>query len=320
MTHLYLDTNSYLTFYHLTSDDLDELKKISVLIDTTSEITLHLPEQTNDEFSRNRETKIADALKKLREEKLNNLFPQICKGFPEYNTMRDSIKIFEENKSKLIEKLHEEISTHSLEADRIIYELLDKAEFYKSSKKLLKRAKTRFDLGKPPGKNKSYGDALNWETLMQYVPDNEDLYFVSEDKDYYSQIDSHKFNEYLSTEWNKKKKSKIYSFKRISEFFKLKFPDIKLASEYEKEILVKELSGSKTFANTRFVLQKLSKFEDFSDQHLNDIVFACINNLQILWIRNDRDIAQMIESIIQPNQARIDDWLMEEFVEVYEWE
>ena len=56
MLNLYIDTNAYLSFFHLTSDDLEELKKLELLIETTREIQLHLPEQTYDEFNRNRDT------------------------------------------------------------------------------------------------------------------------------------------------------------------------------------------------------------------------------------------------------------------------
>ncbi|WP_168928006.1 PIN domain-containing protein, partial [Chitinophaga terrae (ex Kim and Jung 2007)] len=73
MIHLYIDTNAYLTFYHMSSDDLEELKKLDVLI-KDKRIKLYLPQQTIDEFRRNREVKIADALKRFKEEKLTNQF------------------------------------------------------------------------------------------------------------------------------------------------------------------------------------------------------------------------------------------------------
>jgi len=303
----------------LTSDDLEELKKVQVLIEKTKEITLHLPEQTYDEFNRNRETKIADALKKLREEKLNNLFPQISKEYPEYKKMRDAIKLFDESKSSLLEKLNTDITTYALEADKIIYKLFEKAVFYSTTEALLTNAKTRYDLGKPPGKNKSYGDALNWETLLGNVPDGEDLYFVSEDKDYYSEINPATFNYYLYQEWKNKKKSDIYSFKRMSEFFKAKFPKIKLASDYEKEILIRDLSASGSFAKSRLILYKLSEFEDFSSTELNDIVFACTTNSQIYWIRNDADIQKIITDIIKPNRDKIDPAYLPDFDKLYDY-
>jgi hypothetical protein len=320
MLHLYIDANAYLTFFHLTSDDLEELKKLQILIAKTQEVQLHLPEQTRDEFERNREVKIADALKRFREEKLNNQFPQMSKEYPEYNKMREAIKNFDHHKSKLLEKLHTDIFTNKLAADKIINELFSKAKFYQSSNALIEAAKTRYDLGKPPGKNKSYGDALNWETLLYHIPISEDLYFVSDDKDYFSEINQAYFNNYLVTEWYNKKESKIYYYRRISEFFKAKFPDIKIASEYEKELLIKELASRGTFAGARSTLVKLSQFEDFSSQQLNDFVQACNNNNQVFWIKDDEDIEEMISKIVMPNRDKVEPTILAEFDALFGYE
>ncbi len=318
MLHLYIDTNAYLTFYHLTSDDLEELKKLQVLIGKTKQIQLHLPEQTSDEFFRNRETKIADALKRFKEEKLNNQFPQISKEYPEYNKMREAIKEFDKNKSKLLDKLNKDIFDNSLAADNIIKELFDKAKYHPTSGDILQLAKTRFDLGKPPGKNKSYGDALNWEVLLKNIPEDEDLYFISDDKDFYSEINQAYFNSYLLDEWHRLKHSRIYYYRRVSEFFKAKFPDIKIASEYEKELLIKELASRGSFAGARETLKKLSMFEEFSTEQINDFVKACYSNNQIYWIRNDGDITEMISKIVSPNKEKVETSVLEEFFEIYE--
>ena len=59
--NIFIDTNVYLSFYHLSSDDLEELKKLVVLA-REGKVVLLLPEQVIDEFRRNRAAKIADAL------------------------------------------------------------------------------------------------------------------------------------------------------------------------------------------------------------------------------------------------------------------
>ncbi len=60
--NLFIDTNIYLSFYHFTSDDLEELRKLIVAIHE-KRIKLYVTSQLRDEFRRNREIKIADALK-----------------------------------------------------------------------------------------------------------------------------------------------------------------------------------------------------------------------------------------------------------------
>ena len=78
--NIFIDTNIYLTFYHYSIDDLEELKKLLAALRDPS-LTLYLPEQTILEFKRNRESKIADAIKTLSEQKIPDSFPQMCKDY-----------------------------------------------------------------------------------------------------------------------------------------------------------------------------------------------------------------------------------------------
>ncbi|MEQ1761458.1 MAG: PIN domain-containing protein [Vicinamibacterales bacterium] len=78
--NLFIDTNVFLSFFHLTSEDLEELRKLSALV-KDKRVTLWLPEQVIHEFRRNREGKIQDALKQLRDQRLNLQFPSICKDY-----------------------------------------------------------------------------------------------------------------------------------------------------------------------------------------------------------------------------------------------
>jgi predicted nucleic acid-binding protein len=318
MLHLYIDTNAYLSFYHLTSDDLEELRKLIALIDN-DQITLHLPEQTFDEFNRNRDVKIADALKRFKEEKLNNQFPQICKDYVEFDRMREAIKEFDRNKSELLKKITEAVFNHSLAADRLTSDLFAVAHNYETPVGMIESARIRYDLGRPPGKNGSYGDAINWETLLDVVPEGEDLYFVSDDKDFYSEIDPSYFNSYLLKEWEEDKSSNIYSYRRISGFLKDKFPEIKIASDYEKDALIVELSDAGNFYYARKTLKKLARFQDFSSKQINEFASACMDNNQIMWIRDDKDIKIIISTIINSNKEKLDKDLLTELVEVYDY-
>jgi predicted nucleic acid-binding protein len=81
MITLFVDTNILLSFYHLTSEDLEELRKLVALIDT-GKIKLVLTEQVKDEFKRNRSAKIADAMKKLQEARFCDFVSCLRKGLP----------------------------------------------------------------------------------------------------------------------------------------------------------------------------------------------------------------------------------------------
>ena len=303
--NLYIDTNVFLTFYHFSNEDLEELKKLIALIDTKN-IRLYIPEQTRNEFNRNREVKIADSLDKLRGTKLGNQFPMICHAYDEYDLMKKAIKNFETNKSKLLEKLQHDAETETLLADEILNQLFSKAEIIETTDEILNRAILRYDIGNPPGKDKSYGDAINWESLLEKAPNSYDLYFISDDKDYYSKLNEKKFNEYLIKEWKVNKKSDLHYFRRLTDFFKKHYPDIEISSETEKEIIIKSLIEAYSFDNAKIVIRKLSDFDNFSIKQLNDITSAFATKNQIYWIKNDYVISNARRAIIEANEDKID--------------
>ncbi|MGM0635969.1 MAG: PIN domain-containing protein [Bacteroidota bacterium] len=310
--NLFIDTNVYLKFYHYSDDDLEELNKLIVLMDN-DELELLLPEQVVNEFYRNRDSKLADALKTFSQSKLNNQFPQFCKGYKEYETLKKLIKEYNQEKQLLLKNIMLKIETNSLQADKVIDNLFKKAYSIKTTESLVAKAKLRFDLGNPPGKNKSYGDSINWESLIDSVSDNNDLYFIADDKDYFSEINKSNFNTFLFNEWKRKKNSKIRFYKTLSDFFKDVFPDIKLATELEKDILIAKLIDSQNFYSSRKTLQKLSKFDSFSTEQANQYISAAINNTQILWISDDVDINNYLHKFVESNKDKIDSNLLDEF-------
>jgi predicted nucleic acid-binding protein len=311
--NLFIDTNIFLGFYHLSNEDLEELRKLSVLL-KEKKVTLYLPKQVIHEFERNRESKIADALKRFREEKLNDQFPQICKEYEElYQAMREAITQFAKAKIDLLEQLTIDIEARNLKADKCIKELFNKALVIDITGDVLEQAKTRFDLGNPPGKNKSYGDSVNWESLLNACPVGEEIYFITDDKDYFSEVCEDRFSSFLLEEWREKKKSELVFLRRLSSFFKEKFPQIKMAVQLEKELLISDLRSSGTFANTKQILRKLSKFSDFTDSELNEIVSAAISNRQIYWISGDFIVRDTLSKIVEGNESRIDSYNLVEF-------
>ncbi len=303
--NIFIDTNNFLSFYHYSNEDLEELRKLYVLLDNKT-VKLFLPEQVIDEFYRNRDNKIADALKRFKEEKLNDSVPQICKEYEEYKILKKSIDNFFSSKAKILERITSDILSHNLKADKIIQELFDKAHRIFRTDKIIQNAKLRFELGNPPGKKKSYGDAVNWESLLEEIPEGEGLFFIADDNDYFSELDKERFSYFLEREWRQKKKSEIIAFRRLSQFFQEKFPHIKLASELEKDILIRNLLTSNSFAQTRNIFEKLKKYTEFTPSQLNEIVLACITNNQVYWIINDEDLKEYFMGIVKGNEDKID--------------
>lgn len=313
--HLFIDTNVYLKFYHYSNDDLEELNKLLVLLDN-NKLELYLPEQVINEFERNRDNKLADALKTFSLNKISNQFPQFCKEYKEYDVLKKIMKDYEHEKQILLKNVMLAIETSSLKADKIIDLLFKKANVIDINPELVERSKLRFDLGNPPGKNKSYGDALNWESLIENVEYGNDIYFIADDKDYFSEINNSNFNAFLLNEWNKKKGTKIKFYKTLSDFFKDVLPDIKLATELEKDLLISELDSSPNFYTSRNVLKKLTKLDSFSSEQINQIITSSINNTQVYWISEDEDINEYLYNFVETYSDKIEPTLLNEFKRV----
>ena len=315
---LYLDTNIYLSFYHLTNDDIEELRKLLLLV-KSKELILYLPVQTKDEFYRNRDSKIADGLKKFNENRLNKIFPQMVKDYSEeYDLMRKSIKAFEKNKQIIVEKLRKDVVAQSLNADKIIQDLFKVATEIENSSELIQKAKNRYDFGNPPGKKGSYGDALNWESLLTKIEVFDNFFFISDDGDYFSEFDKNLFNSFLMKEWEEKMHlTDFKSYKSLSGFLKENYPTITIESENRKDELILELQSSGNFATSRSVLHKIVEYNDFTKKQLNDIFDAAINNSQVYWIGDDEDINEILLKLFKENKSKIETEILNKFKSMY---
>lgn len=289
MITLFIDTNILLSFYHLTSEDIEELKKLVALVEK-KEIDLIVPKQVENEFWRNRGAKIVDAMKKLREAKFNASFPAFSKDYGEYTELRELLKKADKLHAELVSKITDDAEKTSLKADEIVTGLFTKASKPPFSQEHYLSALMRTRLGNPPGKDESVGDAMNWETLLITVAEGTDLYLVSEDKDYRSQLTEGSFNEFLRAEWQTKKKSELHYYSKISDFFKECFPGIKIASQVQSDLAIGNLSKSGSFASTHVCIAELEKCEEFSPEQVERLVKIPAQNNQVGWIIEDADV------------------------------
>jgi predicted nucleic acid-binding protein len=298
---VFIDTNVLLSFYHFTSDDLDELQKLTDEIKAGA-ITFALPDQVKQEFWRNRESKIADALSRLREQKLNLQFPQICKDSTVYHALRAAQRDYERNHVLLVSELTNAAHARQLKADKVINELFSVGTSYPIDNTPIASAQIRMSLGNPPGKNGSLGDAVNWETLLKMIPNGEDLFIISDDKDFRSAIDDSQFSQFLTDEWAQKKQSTLHYYIKLSAFFAEYYPNIKLATEKEIDRLIGQLAASESFASTHAVIAKLNPYTEFTNDQINQIVSAIISNRQVYWIIEDPDVNEFAKRVIAGNE------------------
>jgi len=234
MKYVFIDTNVFLNFYSFNKDHLDKLKELVRLI-KESKIKLILPRQVIDEFNRNRENKLKETLDYLDSFKNKFRSPTTCHDFSEMKEIQKKINESRELSGKVKTNLLKQINEKSLSADKLILEIFSSSNIEEISDELFNRAKRRFDLGNPPGKNNSYGDAINWECCLEVVPEKRSLYLIAGDNDYVSKINPNQLSDFLKDEWKKRKKSEIYYSQLISEFLREKFPETKIGYIEVKE-------------------------------------------------------------------------------------
>ncbi|HXN89181.1 MAG TPA: hypothetical protein VN890_07505 [Methylocella sp.] len=112
------------------------------------------------------------------------------------------MKNISNQKSNLIDKIKELAKERRLKADFLIEDIFKDTESIPITIDILGRAKTRVEIGNPPGKAGSMGDAVNWEAILH----SEDMVFenlniVSIDKDFASPLDENELNPFLKREY-----------------------------------------------------------------------------------------------------------------------
>lgn len=295
--HLFIDTNVYLSFFHFAKDDLEELRKLTPLI-SRNEVQLYLPNQVIAEFWRNRDNRIADLLKRVRESEPRISYPRPFHDFVEHVELRALGFQVETLHTSMMRKAEEAAKARTFPADTVIQELFGRATVISVNEDHIARARSRRELGGPPGKRDSLGDAVNWEALFAAVPDGEDLNFVSEDSDWLSPLGAEAFNSYLLSEWQEAKGGKIVYYPLLSLFFKQHYPSIRLAADAEAELLVRDLTNSGSFSETHAMVASLERLSDLTPAQVKAIAAAVVNNGQIRRIIHDADVERFIRRLI----------------------
>ena len=286
MKYVYIDSNIWLSLYHFSSDDLEQFHKLKQLVGAG--IYLLIPQQTRDEVIRNRDAKVKDALSKF--ERFSFEFPAFSKNYEEYADFSKRYNLLKDEHKLWLKKVKKDVQSQSLSADLVLNDFFACDLLLPCDDSIIRRAELRYKSGNPPGKDNRLGDAINWECLLENVPEGEDLYFISGDKDYASVIDDNSFNHFLMDEWKRTKKSTVLFFKSLVSFLNQYIGDIKLQHEQEKDDLIDALKCSRNFANTHIVIEKLAKYTEWTDVQREGLFEAAINNTQVSWIIGDDDV------------------------------
>lgn len=206
--HLFIDTNIFLNFYTYPDDDDGVVDELLENIGP-EKIILHLPKQVENEYERNRESKLHVAVTEFQNGKFPSAVPNHMRGTDAARNYQEALKIAESAKKTLIANATGLALQNDLPIDKKIADIFKQSQRYEEDDQTFKLAVERAQRGNPPGKGESVGDRYNWEVLLQHVPPG-DLYIVSKDGDYASPLanfdrKSVKAKRYLSEEWARKK-------------------------------------------------------------------------------------------------------------------
>lgn len=307
--YTFIDSNIFLSFYDFHHEDLEKLAQLIDLV-AKGQIKLFITKQVRREVYRHRETRLAKAYEKFREAKVTLEMPVVCQAYSEYSEIKKAQRKLATIKSELSKKLWADITSRSLEADKIIERLFSAADEIDSDS-ALERAKIRYSLGNPPGKKDGlYGDEINWESLLEFIPTDNHFVLITDDKDFKSPLNENELRGFLLQEWETTKGSKIIFYRSLTSFFKDHEIDIELRWEEEKDKLIQELMDSPNFATTHEIIRKLSKFISFSEQQVWNIGRAANLNSQVAWIAQDPDVKQFYEKYVlsHPGIFAEDEW------------
>ena len=293
LKNVFIDTNIWLSLYHFTNDDLSQFERFKNMINQN--INLIVPQQVYDEITRNRENKILDALKSFDLKIPRD--PVFCKGYDDYKELKEDLTSVKEKFDKFKKEIEKDIINEELPADKVLKSFFDIVELIPCDK-YVEKAYSRYKIGNPPGKNNSYGDAINWECLLDNINNGEDLYLISSDKDYSSLICNENMNEFLAKEWKNKKKSTVYFYSTLVGFLKEHVKEIQLKEEINKQEYISKLMISTSFMQTHGLVALLQKYSSWTKADIAKICYALVYNMQVRWIIGDDDIFDFYNTIL----------------------
>jgi len=300
--NVFVDTNVLLGLYKLTGPDLEEVRRLIAIAGVKGEAKLNilLNENVVDEFARNRENVVAESMSHLESIRRGHTVPNLVRPYKEEaNALRTAIAATSKAAAALQDVAHDDIQTHNLKADLVVEELFQTFAAKPITDPQLERARRRREVGRPPGKSNSIGDAINWEHLLEAAPDGENLYLISADGDFESILYPGTPKDYLVEEWEDAKHSELYLFKSLLAFLQKQFPQYKLADEVAKVNAIDNFVDSFSFAETHRRVAALREFSDFTDDEVARILDAMDTNSQIESIIEDDDVRALAETMIE---------------------
>ena len=134
--------------------------------------------------------------------------------------------------------------------------------------------------------------------MLDNIPEGEDLFFISADKDYRSTLFKDEFHPFLRKEWELRKKSKIHFYTALVPFLNEHIESIKLDTENKKMNLIQQLSESGNFVTTHGIIKMMTRYSDWTDTQVEELCEIANKNSQVKWILGDPDVLEFYSDLI----------------------
>lgn len=279
--NLFIDTNVFLGFYRFTNDDLGTLGRLEDLIVKTRKIKLYVTQQQVDEFYRNRDGVIKQNVDSFKYSQ--PVLPKVFSGHSDYPEIVRESRELATKINKVKQDTLDDALKENLRADAVVKNIFKSP--IATTEDIFHRARMRVDVGNPPGKNGSLGDAINWEILLDFVDSKDDfltdVHIISGDGDFSSALDENKIGSFLGSEWSSRKFGTAYLYRSLNSFFEKHFPDIELVDEAIKDGIVEQIGTASSFDNARALIARLHKMGNLSEDQVKVLFKSATSNDQV---------------------------------------
>ncbi|WP_168582613.1 PIN domain-containing protein [Gephyromycinifex aptenodytis] len=320
---VFMDTNTYLSFYRLSANDVHELHKLQHAIKDGS-LSLLSTDQVVDEYWRNRQNVIYDALKEFKGQPSWKLFPRLLTGYAELDAIREATRKIDVARADLVELVEADAIAKKLEADVLISALFELGTKVTVDESILDLARGRHERGNPPGKSGSYGDAINWECILSQLPGADgpvtELFIISNDGDFSTKFQPNSLSEFLERELRERGYAgTVHLYRNLGDYFKKHHPNISLDLEQELQSLVEKLRDSPNFASTHLAISDLDPRATFSRAQQRTLLETALTNTQVYAIGTDEDVHEFFTVVFERYRSGIDKEHLPHLMKSFDW-
>ena len=317
MHHIFIDANILVKFFETGPDALESLELLTSLIES-EDITVWLPEQTKREFWNNRESNVKKSIREFADNAFGRSIPLLVREHPKFSALDMQQQESHRLRGEIAKELEQQIDNQKTEADKLIRRLFKGAKAINTDDDAIFEAAQRRALCHlPPGKKEDIGDRLAWVGLLAKVPDGGNLNIISDDSDFRNEGFSDAIRPYLKWEWENKKNGEVFLWKRITEFLAPKYPNARSSIELERQIRIRQLRESKSFASTHELIEELNQLKRFRIDHARELFEIMIENDQVGCILSDEDVYQFYQKLKSDFLDQLDEELQNKILALF---